>query len=332
MDHALSQLERGARRLPDRRGAPQRPDHAPGPREAIVCAGVNRCSGRHPVRAAAQNAATPARDCKGRWRLMLNPRRGLRLGLHPVAAQPLGHQERQSPAPARRSAADRRRCGSGSTGPCPRSPARRRCIRSRSCPSSRHARRRHRCPRRHDVEEVPTSRRMASNWRVLYRSPALIVLPCIGSHDQTTLALALAPRGAAAAASLRPCPRPCGTISVIRPGSFAGLRMSSSAAGRRDRGSGPNFMPIGFLMPRMNSTCAPSSWRVRSPIHRKCAGGRVPIAGGRIDAGQRLLVGQQQRLVAGVEIGLAECSRVVGGDAAGRHEGQRLVDAVARSS
>ena len=32
----------------------------------------------------------------------------------------------------------------------------------------------------------------------------------------------------------------------------------------------------------------------------------VPVAGGAIDARQRLLVGQQQRLVAGVELGLAD--------------------------
>jgi hypothetical protein len=29
--------------------------------------------------------------------------------------------------------------------------------------------------------------------------------------------------------------------------------------------------PMGFWMPRMNSTCDASSWRVRSPHHRKCA-------------------------------------------------------------
>jgi hypothetical protein len=37
----------------------------------------------------------------------------------------------------------------------------------------------------------------------------------------------------------------------------------------------------------------------------------VPVAGGGIDAGQRLLIRQQQRLVAGVEIGLAQICGVV---------------------
>ena len=54
----------------------------------------------------------------------------------------------------------------------------------------------------------------------------------------------------------------------------------------------------------------------------------VPIAGGGIDAGQRLLVRQQQRLVADVEIRLAQVARGRAGHAAGGHEGQRLVDAV----
>ena len=34
---------------------------------------------------------------------------------------------------------------------------------------------------------------------------------------------------------------------------------------------GPHFRPIGLRMPRMNSTWAPSGWRVRSPIHSMCA-------------------------------------------------------------
>jgi hypothetical protein len=37
--------------------------------------------------------------------------------------------------------------------------------------------------------------------------------------------------------------------------------------------------------------------------------GVVPVAGRGIDAGQRLLVAEQQRLVAGVEVGLAQLRR-----------------------
>src|SRR5690242_6897224 len=54
----------------------------------------------------------------------------------------------------------------------------------------------------------------------------------------------------------------------------------------------------------------------------------VPLAGGRIDPGQRLLVRQQQRLVAGVELGLADLRRRLRGEPAGLHEGKRLSEAV----
>ena len=65
---------------------------------------------------------------------------------------------------------------------------------------------------------------------------------------------------------------------------------------------------------------------VADPQH--VAGGGVPVAAGRIDAGQRLLVAQQQGLVAGEEIGRAQLRRGIGIDAAGAHEAHRLGDAV----
>ncbi len=33
---------------------------------------------------------------------------------------------------------------------------------------------------------------------------------------------------------------------------------------------GPSLMPIGLRIWEANSMCAPSSWRVRSPIHTMC--------------------------------------------------------------
>jgi len=59
----------------------------------------------------------------------------------------------------------------------------------------------------------------------------------------------------------------------------------------------------------------------------------VPLAGRRIDPGQRLLVGQKQRLVRGIELGLADLRRRLRVEPARRHEiqglgqpvGQRLV-------
>ena len=79
---------------------------------------------------------------------------------------------------------------------------------------------------------------------------------------------------------------------------------------------GPTFMPIGFLMPRMNSTCAPSSWRVRSPIHSKWA--EVSYQSPEVESTRVIASskGSSRALVAGEELGLAHL-RQVSGDAAG---------------
>ena len=58
-------------------------------------------------------------------------------------------------------------------------------------------------------------------------------------------------------------------MRVSRPASSLGLRTSISRSRSSASSDGPHFMPMGLTMPRQNSTCAPSSWRVRSPIHRK---------------------------------------------------------------
>jgi hypothetical protein len=52
--------------------------------------------------------------------------------------------------------------------------------------------------------------------------------------------------------------------------------------------------------------------------------GVVPVAAGGIDARHRLLIRQQQRFVAGVEIGATQLGHGIRGDAAGRHEIQRF--------
>ena len=56
-------------------------------------------------------------------------------------------------------------------------------------------------------------------------------------------------------------------ISVSRPGTRSGLRASHSASTDSAVAEGPSLQPIGLPTPRRNSTWAPSSWRVRSPIH-----------------------------------------------------------------
>ena len=65
---------------------------------------------------------------------------------------------------------------------------------------------------------------------------------------------------------------------------------------------------------------------VADPQHM--TGGRVPVAGRRIDPRQGLLVAEQQRLVAGVEIGRAQFGMALEVEAAGLHEAERLGNAV----
>ena len=95
----------------------------------------------------------------------------------------------------------------------------------------------------------------------------------------------------------------------------------SSSSGFCD---GPVLSPSGFLTPRQNSMCAWSgcAGTIADPQH--VARGAVPVAGRRIDAGERLLVAEQQRLVAGEEIGRAHLGMDFGIDAAGAHEIERL--------
>ena len=60
-------------------------------------------------------------------------------------------------------------------------------------------------------------------------------------------------------------------ISVSRPGSRAGLSRSASSTTSSGVAVGPSLQPIGLWTPEKNSTCAPSSCRVRSPIQSMCA-------------------------------------------------------------
>ena len=56
-------------------------------------------------------------------------------------------------------------------------------------------------------------------------------------------------------------------------------------------------------------------------------GAGVVVARGAVDAGERLLVGQEEGFVAGVEVGLADLLGGGAAHAAGGHEGERFVDA-----
>ena len=64
-------------------------------------------------------------------------------------------------------------------------------------------------------------------------------------------------------------PAPKRVMKVSRPASLSGLSFAARASASSGVVVGPSFTPIGFLMWLSSSTWAPSSWRVRSPIHTK---------------------------------------------------------------
>ena len=65
-------------------------------------------------------------------------------------------------------------------------------------------------------------------------------------------------------------PDPIRVMNVTRPGVRSGLSFSYSAMASSGVVVGPSLTPIGLAMWLSSSTCAPSSWRVRSPIQTKC--------------------------------------------------------------
>src|ERR1022692_4623734 len=143
-----------------------------------------------------------------------------------------------------------------------------------------------------------------------------MVLPCIGSHDQsTTLPSRLTARTNADSCSPT-FSAPKRPISVRRPASLSGLRMSISRSRSSALSDGPHLSPSGCLMPRA----------VANPQH--VARGGVPVAGGRIDAGERLLEAEQQRFMAGVEFGGAQLGMAFQIETAGLHEAERLGNAI----
>ena len=136
-----------------------------------------------------------------------------------------------------------------------------------------------------------------------------MVLPCIGSHDQTTIRPSrltarierrqmLADLLGAEAADQR---QPAGLVvrieDVDEPQQLVGLERRAAFEAERifDAAAEFDMGMIGLAR------------AVADPQH--VAGGGVPVAGRRIDARHRLLVAEQQRLVAGVEIGACRSVR-----------------------
>ena len=136
--------------------------------------------------------------------------------------------------------------------------------------------------------------------------------------------------GARAAAAGRPRSRsaPMRVMRVSRPGMRSGLSASQSARTSSGVAVGPSLQPIGLPMPReeLDVGAVELAGALADPEHVGRA--VVPVAGERVLAGERLLVAEDQRLVAGVEVDLVQVRLRLGVDAARLHEPQRPVDLV----
>ena len=117
-------------------------------------------------------------------------------------------------------------------------------------------------------------------------------------------------------------------MNVSRPGTRSGLSRSASATASSGVAVGPSFTPIGLFTPEKNSTCAPSSVAraVADPEHVRRAVVRLP--GQRVGAGQRLLVLEQQTLVARPDVDLVQRALGREVDADRLHEAERALDLV----
>ena len=115
-------------------------------------------------------------------------------------------------------------------------------------------------------------------------------------------------------------------MNVSRPGIRPGLSRSASATASSGVAVGPSLTPIGLRHPEKNSTCAPSSSRVRSPIQSMCAEQSYGSPGQRVRARERLLVLEQQPLVARPDVDLVQACARVEVDPDRLHEPQRALD------
>ena len=93
---------------------------------------------------------------------------------------------------------------------------------------------------------------------------------------------------------------------------------------------GPTLKPIGLwdAAEKFDMGAVGLPGAVADP--EEVGGAGVPVAAGAVDAGEGLLVGQEQGFVAGVEVGLADLRGVEAAYAAGGHEGEGFVDAAGK--
>ena len=93
-------------------------------------------------------------------------------------------------------------------------------------------------------------------------------------------------------------------MKVRRPDRL-GLSRSQMASTSSAVVVGPSLQPTGFWMPRTELHVGAVELPVRSPIQTMC-GGVEPVTGEGVAAGQRLLVAEDERFVAGEEVDLVQ--------------------------
>ncbi len=95
----------------------------------------------------------------------------------------------------------------------------------------------------------------------------VIALPCIGSQSHRALSPLSRTASTSGGRLVATFPAPMRAMNARRPGSALGLSARASAIASSGVLFGPSFTPMGLPIPRKNSMCAPSRWRVRSPTH-----------------------------------------------------------------
>ena len=120
-------------------------------------------------------------------------------------------------------------------------------------------------------KKAAISSMIASKLRVLTPDEVRNTFACIGSVVQTTGCPESRTARMIGGSASTSRSAPIRTISVSRPGRRAGLSRSQSSTTSSAVAVGPSLTPSGLLTPAKNSTCAPPSWRVRSPIQSMCA-------------------------------------------------------------
>ena len=115
-------------------------------------------------------------------------------------------------------------------------------------------------------------------------------------------------------------------ISVSRPGIRAGLSLSHSSSTKSGVVVRADLAAhrVADAAEELHVCAVELARALADPQHVR--GAVVPSAAERILPGERFLVAEQQRLVAGVEVDLVEVVVVLGVDAAGTHEPQRPID------